>query len=108
MRNHSAWGTRRQEVYRFTQTESFRRIIELRYALLPYIYSEYMKAALHDEMMFRPLSFVYPSDRSVCTPGGRPADGRGKYNDCAGIRAECQGALCVSAGAYEAGAFQRA
>ena len=63
MRNHSAWGTRRQEVYRFTQTGSFRKIIALRYCLLPYLYSEYMKAALRDEMMFRPLSFVYAGDR---------------------------------------------
>lgn len=62
MRNHSAWGTRRQEAYRFTQTESFRDIIALRYCLLPYLYSEYMKAALRDEMMFRPLSFVYTRD----------------------------------------------
>ena len=28
----------------------------------PYIYSEYMKAALKDEMMFRPLAFDYPGD----------------------------------------------
>ena len=62
MRNHSAKGTRRQEVYRFTDTDAFRRIIELRYVLLPYIYSEYMKACLQDEMLFRPLSFDYEED----------------------------------------------
>ena len=27
-----------------------------------YLYSEYMKAALHNDMMFRPLAFVYPED----------------------------------------------
>lgn len=62
MRNHSAKGTREQEVYRFTDTEAFRRILSIRYALLPYIYSEYMKACLRDEMLFRPLSFDYEAD----------------------------------------------
>lgn len=62
MRNHSALGTRRQEFYQFGHTEMFRNLIRLRYALLPYLYSEYMKAALEDEMMFRPLAFVYPQD----------------------------------------------
>lgn len=62
MRNHSALGTREQEFYQFGHTEEFRNIIGLRYALLPYIYSEYMKAVLQDEMMFRPLAFVYPDD----------------------------------------------
>lgn len=62
MRNHSAMGTRRQEAYRFGDTEAFRRIIGLRYGLLPYIYSEYMKAALGDNMYAKPLSFLYPGD----------------------------------------------
>ena len=52
MRNHSALGTRRQEPYCFDDTDAFRRIIGIRYALLPYIYSEYMKAVLRNEMMF--------------------------------------------------------
>ena len=30
--------------------------------LLPYIYSEYMKAALRNTMMFNPLSFIYGKD----------------------------------------------
>lgn len=62
MRNHSANGTRRQEVYRFEQTKMFRDIISVRYKLIPYLYSEYMKAALNDTMMFRPLGFVYSGD----------------------------------------------
>ena len=62
MRNHSALGTRRQEVYRFENQDAFRHIIELRYGLLPYIYSEYMKAALSDGMYARPLAFAYPED----------------------------------------------
>ena len=62
MRNHSAMGTRRQEAYRFEDTDAFRRIIGLRYGLLPYIYSEYMKAALGDGMYAKPLAFLYPED----------------------------------------------
>ena len=63
MRNHSALGTRRQEAYQFENMDGFRHIIGLRYRLLPYLYSEYMKAVLNDEMMFRPLAFDYPDDR---------------------------------------------
>lgn len=62
MRNHSAKGTRDQEVYRFTDLPAFRRMISLRYFLLPYIYSEYMKSCLRDEMLFKPLSFEYEQD----------------------------------------------
>lgn len=62
MRNHSAMGTRVQEAYRFENMDGFRHIIGLRYRFLPYLYSEYMKAVLRDEMMFRPLAFDYPQD----------------------------------------------
>ncbi|MCR4833845.1 MAG: alpha-glucosidase [Butyrivibrio sp.] len=64
-RNHSAMGTRRQEVYRFENTDAFRRLIELRYALLPYLYSEFMKAVRDDDMLFKPLGFEYDDDRSL-------------------------------------------
>lgn len=62
MRNHSALGTRSQECYQFEAVEDFRHIIEVRYRLIPYLYSEYMKAALSDDLYFKPLSFVYPED----------------------------------------------
>lgn len=67
MRNHSCDGTRYQEVYRFENIEDFRHIIGVRYRLIPYIYSEYMKAACNNEMMFRPLAFDYPEDKRVGT-----------------------------------------
>lgn len=63
MRNHAAQGTRRQEVYRFGSKELMRDVIRVRYRLMPYLYSEFMKAALGDGMMFRPLGFVYGDDR---------------------------------------------
>ena len=66
MRNHSASGTREQEIYRFSTWEDMRNILTVRYALLPYLYSEFMKAALTDEMYFRPLAFDYPQDDTAC------------------------------------------
>ncbi|MFT8887811.1 MAG: TIM-barrel domain-containing protein [Ethanoligenens sp.] len=62
MRNHTELGSRRQEAYCFENQEAFRNIIGIRYGLLPYLYSEYMKAALRDELYFRPLAFDYPND----------------------------------------------
>ena len=62
MRNHAAVETREQEPYQFENIEDFRGIIETRYRLIPYLYSEYMKAALGDDLYFKPLAFVYPQD----------------------------------------------
>lgn len=62
MRNHAALGTRQQEAYQFGDTEDFRGIIETRYRLLPYLYRVYVKAALEDDMYFKPLAFAYPED----------------------------------------------
>ncbi|MBE5858949.1 MAG: alpha-glucosidase [Butyrivibrio sp.] len=61
-RDHSAKGTRRQELYRFVDKESFKNIVRLRYSLIPYLYSEFMKAVNNDGMLFTPLSFEYPDD----------------------------------------------
>ena len=62
MRNHSAIGTREQEFYQFENIADFRHVIRVRYRLIPYLYSEYMKAALNNDLMFKALSFVYPED----------------------------------------------
>ena len=63
MRNHTALGTREQECYQFEHIEDFRHVIGVRYRLIPYLYSEYVKAAQNDDMYFRPLGFDYPDDR---------------------------------------------
>ena len=63
MRDHAANGTREQECYQFEQIEDFRHVIGVRYRLIPYLYSEYMKAALNDDMYFKPLAFEYPKDK---------------------------------------------
>lgn len=61
-RNHAAMGTRHQELYEFKQKDIIRNMLELRYAFIPYLYSEYMKAVYKNEMLFLPLSFVYTED----------------------------------------------
>ena len=62
MRNHAAAGTRDQECYQFEDLDDFRHVVGVRYRLIPYLYSEYMKAALNDDLYFKPLAFVYPED----------------------------------------------
>jgi alpha-glucosidase len=65
MRNHSSKGTRAQEAYSFGDTEAFRSVISLRYRLLPYIYSEFMKASLKSDLYIKPLAFGFPEDERV-------------------------------------------
>lgn len=62
MRNHSAIGTREQEFYQFEDIADFRHVIGVRYRLIPYLYSEYMKAALNNDLMFKAMAFEYPND----------------------------------------------
>ncbi|MBE6857557.1 MAG: alpha-glucosidase [Ruminococcus sp.] len=64
-RNHSADGTRKQELYRFSSVNTMKEMIKIRYALIPYLYSEFLKSALDDEMMFRPLSFDFHCDKEA-------------------------------------------
>lgn len=61
LRNHSAMGTRRQEPWAFDQAtlSKLRDVIRLRYAMIPFIYSEFMKAVLENQLLFAPLAFEY-------------------------------------------------
>jgi len=65
LRNHSVMGSRYQEPYSYDDDTKniLRNVIELRYALIPYLYSEYMKAALHNKMLFSNLLFEYDGKR---------------------------------------------
>lgn len=65
MRNHAALGTREQEAYRFSHMDDIKSVIEARYRMIPYIYSEFMKAALTDGMYCMPLAFAYEDDRQA-------------------------------------------
>ncbi|HIR23277.1 MAG TPA: alpha-glucosidase [Candidatus Scatosoma pullicola] len=62
MRNHCTFGSRRQEYYRFGNRQAFKNLLDMRYSLVPYLYSEFVKSALRDELMYTPLGFLYPDD----------------------------------------------
>jgi alpha-glucosidase len=63
-RNHSALGTAQQEPWAFGEPyESIcRRWIELRYELLPYIYTAAWQASRSGLPMMRPLALAFPDD----------------------------------------------
>ena len=65
-RNHTAKGHRKQEPFAFEEetTDIIRDIIKLRYSLIPYIYSEYMKALHMTDVYFSILSFEYGDEMS--------------------------------------------
>lgn len=62
MRNHSAFNTRRQEPYLFVKKDIMRDMIRIRYMLIPYLYTEFIRCALENDMLFRPLAFDYEGD----------------------------------------------
>ena len=61
-RNHSAAGTREQEVYRFEDVDDFKALISFRYRIIPYLSSEYKRCAEEGSMLFKPLAFEYQND----------------------------------------------
>lgn len=60
-RNHSALGTRNQEPWSFdNKIENIvKDIINFRYTLIPYIYSEYMRSTIELTPFIKPLSFIF-------------------------------------------------
>lgn len=64
LRNHSAVGCNNQEPFSFGKEimEISKKMIEARYRLIPYIYSEYMKAVNNYRLMFKPMSFEYEGE----------------------------------------------
>jgi len=62
MRNHCGKGVAKQECYVFEKVEDFKDILSFRYRMIPYLYSEYMKAALTGDMFIKPLAFGFPED----------------------------------------------
>lgn len=63
-RNHSAIETRRQEPWTFgVQVEAIcRKYIELRYRMLPYLYSLFHSSTMDGLPIMRPLVLEYPDD----------------------------------------------
>ncbi|WP_433945930.1 TIM-barrel domain-containing protein [Paenibacillus sp. SN-8-1] len=66
-RNHSAIETRKQEPWTFGEQveEICRKFIELRYSLLPYMYTLFHEAAETGLPVMRPLVLEYPQDRQT-------------------------------------------
>ncbi|BBL79526.1 alpha-glucosidase [Rubrobacter xylanophilus] len=66
-RNHSAKGTREQEPWAFGEPyESVcRRMIKLRYRLLPYLYSLFEECHRTGSPILRPLLFEFPEDETT-------------------------------------------
>ncbi len=62
LRNHCTFGARRQEFYLFENKKAIKNLLDLRYSLIPYLYSEYVKSALRGELLYTPLGFLYPND----------------------------------------------
>lgn len=60
-RNHAVAGSRVQEPDMFGDftLNNIRQVLQFRYAMIPYLYSEFLKASENNEMMFRPIAFDY-------------------------------------------------
>lgn len=65
MRNHAALSSRQQEPFAFDArtTQTLKNIIELRYCLIPYLYSSYMKAISERTLYSSNLIMTYDDDR---------------------------------------------
>ena len=66
MRNHAALGTRHQEPFAFDSQsmDIMREHIKLRYRMVPYLYSEFMKAVDSNDALFYPLAFEFDDAHS--------------------------------------------
>lgn len=64
MRNHAGKGSRRQEPWQFGEPwlSLIRSALELRYQLLPYLYSLAKLASERGDPLLRPLLYAYPED----------------------------------------------
>lgn len=67
-RNHSAMSTANQEPWAFgaPYESAYRTAIELRYRLLPYLYTLFAGASRHGAPIIRPLYYHYPQDEQAC------------------------------------------
>ena len=65
-RNHNSRNTIAQEAYRWATTaESTRRIMDIRYSLLPYTYTLFHKANTAGETVLRALAWEFPDEEDL-------------------------------------------
>lgn len=64
-RNHSAWGTKNQEVYQFEKKHKdvMKKFILLRYRLLPYLYDCFFFHRAHSDPVLRPLFYEFDDEK---------------------------------------------
>lgn len=67
LRNHAALGTRSQEPWVFGEPtlSIYRKYLQLRYRLIPYLYDEFAREAHSGLPVMRPLVLNYPNDPRV-------------------------------------------
>jgi alpha-glucosidase len=65
-RNHACMGTRHQEPYAFDSwtLETMKNILDFRYSMVHYLYSEFMKVNERSKLLFKPLAFKYKDEIS--------------------------------------------
>ena len=61
-RNHTCNWVRPKDYHLMQRTNIIRNILSIRYAMLPYIFSEYIKAVNDNKLLFTPLSFIFRDD----------------------------------------------
>lgn len=67
-RNHNNRNTIGQEAYRWSSTaEATRRIMNIRYSLLPYTYTLFHRANVAGETVLRALQWEFPDDASLAS-----------------------------------------
>ena len=64
MRNHCGRSSKPQECYNLGHIDDFRSILGLRYRMLAYLYSEFMKAQMQQDMFIKPLAFIFDDEIS--------------------------------------------
>jgi alpha-glucosidase len=67
-RNHNAVGNPSQEPWAFGESHesAFRKAIETRYSLIPYLYTLFQEASTDGTPIMRPLYYHYPRDEQAC------------------------------------------
>lgn len=68
-RGHANWDTRHREPYVWEPAarERLRAALQLRYSLIPYLYTVFYHAHTRGETVLRPLFYEFPHDESLAT-----------------------------------------